>query len=224
MRFSTRSGNGSLAMRSVPTSDWDLTNLNDVERRIHLLEEVSGDDLISGLTTAAKKAAGEGQADFEWQRAADTEAPPNTFRIVSQIPLPERFFDQLFNGRSGYRAQYYLSPQEGEAFNRRIIDALESELAHPASITLGVSRSLIARSFMGAYSKIWVANEREAFDAAPSGRLMPPQWRCCAGRGTRLPLASHLDIKGTFIQPDETEWVDPLKLGRAIDLHTRGYT
>lgn len=123
--------------------------------------------MISGVRIAAKKAAVEGQADFEWQRAVDTEAPSNTFRIVSQIPLPERLFDQLFNGRSGYRAQYYLSPEEGEAFNRQIIGALEEELAHPASMKLELSLSLITRSFRGAYSKIWVANDREAFDAAP---------------------------------------------------------
>lgn len=50
---------GSLTMAVVPTSDWNLTNLNDTDRRIRLLEEVPADDLISGLTTAAKKAAGQ---------------------------------------------------------------------------------------------------------------------------------------------------------------------
>ncbi|UGA44377.1 MULTISPECIES: hypothetical protein [Bradyrhizobium] len=50
---------GSLTMTVVPTSDWNLTNLNDTDRRIRVLEEVPADDLISGLTTAAKKAAGE---------------------------------------------------------------------------------------------------------------------------------------------------------------------
>ncbi|MEZ2201973.1 hypothetical protein AAE027_08065 [Bradyrhizobium japonicum] len=172
-------------MRSVPASEWDLTNLNDADRRIRQLEEVSGDSFIVGIVVAAKKAASESQAEFQWQRATDEEAPPDTFRIVSQFPLPERLFDQLFNGRCGYRAQYYLSSEEGEAFNRRIIVALEAELVYPASVKLGLSKSLISRSFRGAYSKR-VANEGEAFDAAPSGMLMPRRWRFHAGRGTRI--------------------------------------
>jgi hypothetical protein len=33
-------------------------------------------------------------------------------------------FDALFNGRSGYRAQYYLSCIEGIAFNATLVGAL----------------------------------------------------------------------------------------------------
>ncbi|MGY4427555.1 hypothetical protein ACVWWO_000032 [Bradyrhizobium sp. F1.13.1] len=95
-------------MRSVPASEWDLSGLEDTDRRIRLLQEVSGDSLIGGIVIAAEKATSEGQASFQWQQAIDKEAPPDTFRIVSQIPLPERLFDQLFNGRCGYRAQYFL--------------------------------------------------------------------------------------------------------------------
>ncbi|MDD1532715.1 hypothetical protein C7U89_01480 [Bradyrhizobium sp. WBOS4] len=191
---------------------------------MRLLEAVSGESLISQLSAATHQALSANLVEFQWQLAEDTEAPPDTHRIVCQIPLPEPSFDQLFNGRCGYRAQYYLSPEEGEAFNRRIIDVLEQMLVVPASARLGVPQPAIQRSFKGGYSKIWAFDERRVFDEAAPGMLMPPRWRSYAGRGTRLPLASRLDVKGTFIQPDGTDWVDPLKLTRASDLHERGYT
>lgn len=211
-------------MRIVPASDWDLSNLPDTDRRMRLLEEVSSDSLVSRLIAATDQALAADRVEFQWQRAEDKEAPSDTHRIVSQIPLPEQLFDRLFNGRCGYRAQYYLSPEEGEAFNRRVIDALEQVLVAPASTKLEISPGRIQRSFKGNYSKIWAFDETRVFDAAAPGMLMPPKWKSYAGRGTRLPLATYLDVKGTFIQPDGTDWLDPIKLTRASDLNERGYS
>ncbi|RXH31006.1 hypothetical protein XH99_11150 [Bradyrhizobium nanningense] len=186
---------------------------------MRLLEEVSGDSLISQLSAATQQALSANLVEFQWQPAEDTEAPPNTYRIVCQIPLSEPLFDQLFNGRCGYRAQYYLSPEEGEAFNRHILDVLEGMLGEPASARLRISQALLQRSFKGAYSKIWAFDETRVFEAAAPCMLMPARWRLYAGRGTRLPLASHLDVKGTFIQPDGTDWVDPLCEWRSNSPH-----
>jgi hypothetical protein len=59
-----------------------------------------------------------------WEPAIDRDAPPDLSRLRAQIPISEIIFDQLFNGRSGYRAQYYLSPSDGRIFNRAIVDSL----------------------------------------------------------------------------------------------------
>jgi hypothetical protein len=212
-------------IRAVPAEDWDLSNLNDGNRRERLSRGTSAGELIVQLVTAASQAMQNNQIVLEWQQATDKEAPPNTFRVVTQIPVDEAFFDELFNGRSGYRAQYYLSPEEGEAFNRRVIEVLEPVVATVDLAALGVSRALIRGSLLGPYSKIWAFDEQAAFDAATPGMLMPARWRSNgAGRGTRLPLASCVDVKGTFIQPDGQYWVDELKLDRAMDLHLKGYT
>ena len=45
-------------------------------------------------------------------------------RVNATIPVSQVLFDQLFNGRSGYRAQYCLSVKEGRQYNRAIVDAL----------------------------------------------------------------------------------------------------
>ncbi|WIW50335.1 hypothetical protein ML401_38605 (plasmid) [Bradyrhizobium sp. 62B] len=63
---------------------------------MRLLEEVSGDTLISQLSAATQQARSGDLVEFQWQLAEDTEAPPNTYRIVCQIPLSEPLFDQLF--------------------------------------------------------------------------------------------------------------------------------
>jgi hypothetical protein len=181
--------------------------------------------MLDRLAVAASQARQSNHIVLEWQQATDNEAPPNTFRVVTQIPVEVAFFDELFNGRCGYRAQYYLSPEEGETFNRRVIEALEPAVANLNLAALGISRDLIRRSLLGPYSKIWAFDEQAAFDAAAPGMLMPGRWRSNgAGRGTRLPLTAILDFKGTFLQPNGAYWVDPIKLTRANDLHERGYT
>jgi hypothetical protein len=45
-------------------------------------------------------------------------------RAIASFTLNAETFDALFNGRSGYRAQYYLSCQEGSNFNAMLIGAL----------------------------------------------------------------------------------------------------
>jgi hypothetical protein len=212
-------------MRAVPAEDWDLSAFIDDDRRERLLGGASAGVLLDRLAAAASQARQNNQIVLEWQQATDKEAPPNTFRVVTQIPVEEAFFDELFNGRCGYRAQYYLSPEEGEAFNRRVIEVLEPIAATAESAVLGVPHDLIRRSLLGPYSKIWAFDEQAAFDAAMPGMLMPARWRSNgAGRGTRLPLASRVDVKGTFVQPDGQYWVDELKLDRPMDLHLKGYT
>lgn len=212
-------------MRAVPAEEWDLSALNDDDRRERLLRGVSAGELLDRLAAAASQARQNNQIILEWQPATDKEAPADTFRVITQIPVEEAFFDELFNGRCGYRAQYYLSPEEGETFNRRVIEALEPMVVTADSAVLGVSRDLIRRSLLGPYSKIWAFDEQAAFDAALPGMLMPARWRSNgAGRGTRLPLASRVDLKGTFVQPDGQYWVDQLKLDRSMDIHLKGYT
>jgi hypothetical protein len=152
------------------------------------------------------------------------------FRIVTEIPLTETTFDQLFNGRSGYRAQYYLSPEEGILFNYSLLQALVPVLKVTYSKQpLNVSFDLIERSVLTPHAKVWVFNEQPAFDEAKENTLNPPRWvHNGATRGRKAPLPSHhmLELKGSFIHPIITHdfFVSDLKLDRAWDLHSKGYT
>jgi hypothetical protein len=120
------------------------------------------------------------------------------------FPLSPDTFDALFNGRSGYRAQYYLSIQEGVRFNRILIDALRDAVRsayclHP----LEQSESLILHSFDGPWSKAWIYEDRDAFQNAPQGELLPRRWvesnPDCIGLCAPLPLVTAVELKGTWV-------------------------
>jgi hypothetical protein len=57
----------------------------------------------------------------EWQPGTEMVG---CSRAIIVIPLKPDTFDDLINGRSGYRAQYYLSVEEGQRFNRKLVSAL----------------------------------------------------------------------------------------------------
>jgi hypothetical protein len=108
-------------LRMVSQQEWDLFKLPDAARRERLLSPPSGEYLLTSLITEAAHAAEHGEIHLDWEEALDK---PGYFRLRTQIPVTEGTFDLLFNGRSGYRAQYYLSPEEGIVYNRQIVDGL----------------------------------------------------------------------------------------------------
>jgi hypothetical protein len=49
---------------------------------------------------------------------------PGYFRASVKIPLSARLFDQFLNGNSGYRAQYFIGIENGERFNRILVERI----------------------------------------------------------------------------------------------------
>lgn len=214
-------------MRTVPASDWDLSALGDDNRRERLLLEISPADLVQQLAIAGKQALQNRQIELDLERAIGENAPADTFRVVTQIPVGAPFFDQLFNGRCGYRAQYYLSPEEGEAFGQLIAKTLEPIVCGAITEDSDMPQVLISKSMLGPHSKIWPLEEKAAFDEAEPGTLRPSRWVASGygmGRGSRLPLASGVDVKGSFVKPDGSYWLSEDKLDRSMELHTKGFT
>ena len=135
-----------IPIRMVGPQTWRLADA--LGRRLErLLDVPQPEDLIANVADQAREASSEQRTQLTWQESCDC---PGYFRIVAQVPLKEITFDQFFNGRSGYRAQYYLSPEEGVLFNRSLIGGLEPvlKLAHskrPLSVEFGlVEKSLRA--------------------------------------------------------------------------------
>lgn len=163
-----------------------------------------------------------------WQESTD-EGRTGYFRLHAQVPLSDTTFDQLFNGNSGYRAQYYLSPEEGILFNRDVLEALlpaleESYEKQPIAPPL----EHVRLSLLAPHAKIWVFNELQAFDEAAQNSLNPPRWvENNASPGRRAPLPHHLmlDVKGSFINFSLHDlYVFDLKLERANDIFLRGFS
>jgi hypothetical protein len=168
----------------------------------------------------------EGRVFLTWQPSTET---PGFSRIEAVFPLCERVFDQFFNGRSGYRAQYYLSPEEGMLYNRDVVKGLSEPLkAAYARKPLSVDLDLVLTSVDGPHSKVWVYGVPSAFNSAPENALNPRRWvENNALLGRRAPLPNHLslELKGAFIHPSSGEiFVDDLKLDRACDLFAKGYS
>jgi hypothetical protein len=212
--------------RVVCPRDWDLTCLDDVERRRRLVDVPSPDAVLESVLSEASERARAGHASLEWE---DSGEMPGHSRIRGQFPISRFTFDVFFNGRSGYRAQYYLSPEEGILFNRRVVEGLmeATRIAYDRS-PLEVTLERIERSLFAPHAKVWVYREREAFDAAAVDTLNPPRWvENCASRGRRVPLPHHpcLDLKGAFLhQTTGKLFVGSLKVDRACDLHYKGYS
>src|SRR4030095_7087850 len=106
--------------RSVGIDEWRVSSLPDV-RRNRLLNGSDPDLLLERLISEAEVAAQTGRVATSLSGCEDN---PGYFRIEAQIPLSESTFDEFFNGRSGYRAQHYLSAEEGVLYNRATIDRL----------------------------------------------------------------------------------------------------
>jgi hypothetical protein len=183
-------------MRMVSQQEWDLSKLPDAVRRQRLLCPPSAECLISCLMAEAADSAEQGKICLKWEPALDKSG---YFRINTQIPVTKNTFDLLFNGRSGYRAQYYLSPEEGVLHNRQIIKGLVTaiKIAYSRMPLQGTPLELIERSLHTPHSKIWVFDEKIAFDSAEECTLNPPRWvkhSATIGRKCPLPDCPKIDL------------------------------
>ena len=185
-------------------------------------------ELLTAVIGEAMRVANEGRILLRWCPSRDW---PGCYRIVAKIPITNLLFDQLFNGRSGYRAQYYISVEDGHKYNRAIVDGLTPAIQEaPARLSgdFQLSWHLVEQSLRGRSSKIWMPKDEECLRAAPAA-LRPPRW-CEFWRnresawGLRVPLPSSplIDLKGSFIRPgSDTEF--PTKPDRDLHMHEEGW-
>ena len=204
--------------RMVSKDRWRLDDLGDPERTSRLLNPPSSLALMTAVAADAARAAHDDQICPDWDPSFRR---PGFGRILATIPVSRDHFDQLFNGRSGYRAQYCLSVKEGRQYNRALVDALVPALRY-AHANLSDPRLRwcdVEQSLTGSYSKIWIADDQEHFQNAPAA-LHVPGWM---GWGLRVPLPSSpkLDVKGTFIRPGSRDEFTT-KPYRDRDLHRVG--
>ncbi|MBW8366093.1 MAG: hypothetical protein K0M39_16200 [Rhizobium sp.] len=214
-------------LRMVPREHWILGD-KIASRHVRLLDVPTPDALLTEMLREATEAAYDGGIRLIWRDSTDPDAQ-GFFRLEAFIPLSEQVFDQFFNGRSGYRAQYYLSPEEGILFNRDVIQGLREPLQVAyARQTLQVDLDLVLTSIDGPHSKVWVSGNPSTFNSAPENSLHPDRWvENNANLGCRAPLPDSpgLEFKGAFVHPVTRQFfVDELKLERACDLFSKGYS
>ena len=214
----------------VGAEEWDLSNMRDRARAARLLASPEPEIILTTVAKEASAAVATGNGHWCWQ---DGEEMLGCGRAIFVLPLlTSGTYDFLFNGRSGYRAQYYLSCEEGEHFDALLVEVL---LGSARSIferdTKGHWWDDVCRSLRGAWSKIWVTGKNsEPFQDAREGELRPPRWVANVPHdtfGLRAPLPPVLDfdLKGTWISnADKSEQQDKeFKDDRSFRLHTRGF-
>src|SRR5262245_30707750 len=144
--------------RMVEPAVWRLSPILDA-RRGRLIDVLKPDALLEQVVAEAEAAARNDSIRLAWQGSIEP-CRSRYFRVVLQIPLTQVTFDQLFNGRSGYRAQYYLSPEEVILYNRDLLYGLRSSIRSAyRSHKLDVELGFIEDSAGAPHSKIWVYEE-----------------------------------------------------------------
>ncbi len=223
-------GSATIDNGAVPIEEWVLDDqLIGAGRKAHLLAAPLPYDLIASVSETAVTAGRGGRIQLVLVQSVDE---PEYLRAEAKIPIPPELFDSLLNGRSGYRAHYYASPERGADFNRSIVNALRLLFSKAATASyLGDQQETIGQSLRGGYSKIWVVGDGAAFLNSPAA-LKPARWAAhWRGNGNafglRLPCPAppQIDLKGTFVRPETNEeWVYEGKLDRDKDIHNTGWT
>lgn len=216
---------------SVSREEWLVNEELIGERKERLLTVPTAGKLLECITNEAHEAASTYEIQISLIQASDK---PGYYRVEAKIPVSEILWDQFFNGRTGYRARYYISATQGSAFNRAIIEALTPSVLHACrNHTLRDDGDLIRKSLEGKYSKVWVVGDGQAFLDSLAALKIPrwvSYWRdrdrdSKLGLRVPLPSAPQLDLKGTFIKPETGEqWVDPIKFDRSDDIYSKGWT
>jgi hypothetical protein len=122
----------------------------------------------------------------------------------------ESIFNQIFNGRSGYRAMYLQSAEIGEEYNSYLIKVIREHLIRDANTEASLN---------GTSVKIWPFFETRLL----RGALEVPEWRDSPmGQSVFDPRYPILTVKGAFLNSELQEF-DP-KPHRAVELQRTGYT
>jgi hypothetical protein len=157
-------------------------------------------------------------------------------RVCVLIPLDAELFDQLMNGKSGYRAHYAAGAECGEAFNRSLIESVAPFIIEGEHLYFDkFTRAYCESSLLGRFSKLWYPKSISDKSAEPAllrfkEELQAPAWQDY-WRSRPPPrkglLAPTLDepavlLNGTFVNSIGDDFDQ--KPGRSRELHLQGWT
>ena len=155
------------------------------------------------------------------------------------MTLPSQTVDQFHNGAGGYRAQFYLGVQQGNAANRYLIDSLLGKLKGfcEAQSKPGCSWKFIESSLCDPDAKAWIHQgiwirrkkladrnlEVERWDRNGKTKELRkkaiPVWAQLTPNGE-----TRLDLKGGSVDENFLSIGAQLKPFRSQELHDYGYT
>jgi hypothetical protein len=215
----------------VRADEWVLAHEMPEDRRLILSNRLPASDLMDKIVCAARQAADKDELFVCWE--ASTRQPGQA-RVSGVFRCPEDVFDEFFNGRTGYRAQYYLAPDLGEAYNREVLDRLEPivRCVCVQAITRLVPEIADRESLRAPGAKVWF---RERRDHHLGDRLIrPARWVAYwEARPNEVPMGlipaprefPWLQVKGGWVHASNGyPPAGTMKPDRAISLHNSGWT
>ena len=205
-------------------SRWEFSVNVSTERKRTLAESSSFDALVAQVVVDISEI----RARIEPGRDPGLE---HCLQPIFSFEL-QRTGDRLFNGRHGYRAQYWHSPSRGLAANATLLVALTPKLlatvdatAEPRFGALDVCASLRAAS-----AKLWI-QEIPSLLVSPAEDLEVQPWLTEARRGVQLarwgicaPEVTRFEVKGALMDSYGNEVVPSRKTGRHYDIHYFGFS
>ena len=205
-------------------TEWNLSRMRDRVRAQRLLRAMRPEDLIDHVAHEAMDDKLSVGATWRWQSGTGMIG---CGRAIVVIPVTEETFDDLINGRCGYRAQYYLSVEVGRQFNDTLVTALCTAAKQIYERDPKPPRwEIVERSIRGPYSKLWVYGDSAPFKEAPKGEFLPRRW---APRAHTVwltaprPQRPAIDLKGTWLDDnDRSHKLDLTKADRDQVLHEGG--
>ena len=170
-------------------------------------------------------------------------------RVIFVFEVKDRTGDRFFNGISGYRAQYYTSPNHGLSQNRLLIDRLTPllvEIAKARDFRKGdevMTEDEVRASLALESAKAWgnETGDREFWSHVNGYKnrddieINARRWaenlgstdiktKRGAQRGVRAPRLRAIKIMGGFADQHGNEDVAEHKRRRHHDIHERGFS
>jgi hypothetical protein len=151
----------------------------------------------------------------------------------------DQILDTFFNSPVGYRAQFYVSPSNGDDASRELFKRLVAGPLAQLCVT-GIedfSGNIVEKALLAPTAKVWIPKpswpedeppreiEAPKWIAAQNGEIpLPPNCRSWAPYwGTAAPIPNFLEIMGAWLDRDNNEFQDPSKLNRSLCLHVAGW-
>jgi hypothetical protein len=217
---------------SPTESEWGFKNLEDDERTRKLEAAPAYDEIVRKVRQAFRVRILERSA-----RGYDLAPFDPDPRAIIQFQVDPDLYDEFFNSRTGYRAQYWQSVGRGVDANAFLVVNLLAEICDldPWPTGWSLKRDFAMRSLLCAGAKVWISEKFVGHTDTlvriyNSPKLAVPQWRPeeeqppGRARAARLPPnLCWLDLKGCFLDGESIRRPkDPFD--RAGKICTTGWT
>jgi hypothetical protein len=243
-----------MAQMTFPSpNDWSFDEMarhddeRERERAARLETGIEPDTLTEQLSMSMIAGIKDGRARYGF------DCMEKCPRITIQIPVSPELHDHFYNGRQGYRAHYWIAPDDGNDFDNKLVCLLRQAISShmPATVegreinirndngtrtdldvgSCPISREFALQSLAPEASKAWTCERLITGNCGPllrllsftGPRLIVEKWKACTA-GLLAQRGGWLDFKGGFV--DDSGKVTPSKERnhRAKQIHDTGWT